>query len=555
MNLSGIVFQHPDSLYWLLAVPVLLVLFAGMVRVNSARLNLFGEHQLIARITPDNSISKQYLKFFFLLAAYILIIFNLAGPALSYRYKVSQPADLLVLIDVSESMLSTDALPNRLQAAKQLVRELAPGLENTRFGLLPFAGQAIVELPLSEDTRTLLDIMDQLQPETIPVQGTLIAPALQLAAASFNHTAGRARFILLLTDGEDHEHEALSEAAALKTAGIKLLVCGIGTAKGGYIPQYKGSRFLGYKHDRSGQVVLSRFNAPFLDSLTDAAGGSFFTLQSGATPHGTAAHVSGVIARFIKEKRIAGAERTRQLTFPVGITLAVILLLAEFILSERKSTLLSATWKRVKSRFGYILLGVIFVMPASAPAQVRAPAPVSYYNARKGNQAYQQRKYKLAETYFKANPGATEDSRIQFNLASALFQQGNYRDARLLFARLAGESNLPGTAVPALYDLGNCLVMEKEYAGSIPVYIRYLKLHPNDLQGRYNLAYARFMLRRQTPPPPPPASGSPPPVQQQQQQQQTGQNRVKMDQAALKTALEKSSADSKLKQQGLRQDW
>ena len=181
MNLSGIVFQQPVNLCWLFAVPIFILLFLGMLHYMKLKLEKFGEHSLIKRITPENSRKKLLLKFYILLAAYVLIVTDLAKPEFSFRHKIVQATDLMIVLDVSQSMLTTDIKPNRLESAKSFLEKLSSGLTNTRLGLVPFAGQSIVLLPLTADKKTLLEFLAEMTPETIPVQGTLIAPALELA--------------------------------------------------------------------------------------------------------------------------------------------------------------------------------------------------------------------------------------------------------------------------------------------------------------------------------------------------------------------------------------
>lgn len=542
MSLSGIVFQRPANLLWLFAAPVFVLLFIGMQHYIRLKLNKFGERVLIKRITPENSGRKQYIKFFILLTAYLLIITDLAKPEFSFRYKTKQAADLIILLDVSQSMMATDLVPNRLQAAKSLLNSLITGLENTRLALIPFAGQSIVMIPLTADKKTLLDFVDEMAPETIPVQGTLIAPGLSMAGSSFTTARDHTKIILLLTDGEDHEPAALEESRHLKQQGIALIICGIGTTQGSRIPVYKNGKFEQYKTDRQQNIIISKMNGHFLDSLATVSSGRLFKVENNSLINNNEQLISYVHAE-IEKRRSKTAEKLQEINFPVYLLSALLLLLAEFVLSEKKNSSLIALYTRVKSKLWVLALLALLLSPEFAYCQF------SYITARNGNKAYNQRDYQLAEKLFREYKGSDKLPALRFNLASALYQQAEYSQAEQIFTSLIATGKQPDAA---WYDLANCLLMQKKYESSILIYIRYLHLKPTDHQALYNLAYARYMLRKQSMPPQNSAAQPPPPAM-------TRQNKIpqrsKIDHAAIKNALEKSQAKTSADKQNLDKDW
>lgn len=548
MNLSGIVFQQPVILCWLFAVPIFIILFLGMLHYMKLKLGKFGENLLIKRITPENSRKKLFLKFYILLAAYIVIVTDLARPEFSFRHRIVQATDIMIVLDVSQSMLTTDVGTNRLEAAKSFLEKLSSDLSNTRIGLVPFAGQSIVLLPLTRDKKTLLEFLAEMTTETIPLQGTLIAPALELAASSFSQVKNRTKIILLVTDGEDHEQQALETAQLLKHQGIHLLIYAIGSDSGGMIPVFKNGKFLHYKTDAAGKLVISKVNKAFLDSLAGVVKGKLFMGRNNETlQHGQSDPVliSDEIKQEITRTRSINIQKVEQINFPVGLMLALILLLSEFILSEKKNELVATIYNQIRSKLSLLLFFILLFLPDFVSAQI------SYYSARKGNKAYQQQKYAMAEHLYSENAGGIPSSSISFNRAAALYQESKYAEATKIYTLLT-LSRKP-VLHQVWYNLGNCLFMQHEYALSIAQYLHYLHTEPHDHAALYNLAYARYMLHRNTPPPkntdemnqPSPSTANQEKIPQQS----------KINRSALKNALEKSQSKSSDTKGHLDKDW
>ena len=548
MNVSGIVFQQPVNLCWLFAVPIFVLLFLGMLHYMKLKLEKFGEKGLIKRITPENSRRKLFLKFYILLAAYVVIVTDLARPEFTFRHKIVQATDIMIVLDVSQSMLTADIKPNRLESAKTFLEILSSGLNNSRIGLLPFAGQSIVLLPLTNDRKTLLEFIAEMTPETIPLQGTLIAPALGLASSSFNQDKNRTKIILLVTDGENHEQQALETALLLRQKGIHLLIYGVGSTNGGMIPVFINEKFSHYKTDQAGKLVISTINKGFLDSLASVAKGKFFISDNNETvKHGLSEQlvVSDNILREIAKTRSMNIQIVQQINFPIGLMLALVLLLSEFILSEKKNGNASTIYKQIKSKLSLLMLVVLLFMPDLASGQI------SYYSARKGNTAYRQGNFVLAERLYSENAGSIPVTSISFNKAASLYQEAKFTQAAKIYTRII----LSGKPVlhQVWYNLGNCLFMQHEYALSIAQYLNYLRVEPLDHAGLYNLAYARYMLGKNTPPPKNSAElnqPSPSPINQEKVPQ-----RSKINKAALKNALEKTQSKSSDTKSHLAQDW
>ncbi len=532
LSFTGIVFQQPWRLLWLCAVPLFILLYFAMLHWVQIKLVRFGEIGLIRRITPENSVNKQYVKFIFLNLAYILIIMSLSRPSLSYRIRESQAADIYIVLDVSRSMLATDAAPSRLQSVVNLLGTLVNQTPNARMGLIPFAGQALVEVPLSTDKRTLLSFISQMQPETIPVQGTLIGPALDLASASFSNEPERARMVMLFTDGENYDPDAIAAASRLKVQHQSLVICGVGSAAGSKIPLgiHRGVRE--YKKDRKGSIVISKFNEAFLDSLALAGSGKVFTLNGL-----NALTMQMLIQKEIAAKRLIYRQEVKNIEYPYGLALALVLLLVEFMLSERRNGLTDYLKTRLKGlRIPFLCL-LLYFCPLQGKAQL------SYYSARKGNEAYRQGKFSLAEKLYKQNSPEKPQPALLYNTASSLFQLSRFTEAAAMFRTILGDKNAASLHQQAWYDLGNCQLKQEQFAQSISSYIQSLRLKPEDQAARYNLAYARMMLKKSMQPPPAMSNASQPPPAAEKKP------------PAFKTDLNKSNKDAAKPSADLPQDW
>ena len=251
------------------------------------------------------------------------------------------------------------------------------------------------------------------------------------------------------------------------------------------------------------------------------------------------------ITREIAKTRSINIQVVKQINFPIGLMLALILLLSEFILSEKKNGNVSAIYKQIRSKLSLLMLVILLFIPDLVSGQI------SYYSARKGNTAYGQGNFALAERLYSSNEGSKPVTSISFNKAAALYQEAKFTEAAKIYTRII----LSGKPVlhQVWYNLGNCLFMQHEYALSIVQYLNYLRVEPHDHAGLYNLAYARYMLGKTTPPPKNSAELSQPtpsPINQEKVPQRSRINKV-----ALKNALEKSQSKSSDTRSHLDQDW
>ena len=251
------------------------VAYVLITRHKRRQLSEFGDPELMAQLMPDASKSRPIVKFALLMGALSLLIIAAARPQYGQQEKTvkRQGIEVMVALDISNSMLAEDVAPNRLDRAKQMLSKMIDNMVDDKVGLVVFAGEAFTQLPITCDYVSAKMFLNTISPKLIPTQGTAIGAALQTAIRSFGSQesdAGRA--IILITDGENHEDDAIAAAKQAQELGIQVFVIGIGKPEGSPIP-VPGTN--DYIKDRSGQVVVSRLNEEMCQEIAQAGKGAY----------------------------------------------------------------------------------------------------------------------------------------------------------------------------------------------------------------------------------------------------------------------------------------
>ena len=262
-------------LWWLITIPVFVIAYIIITKRKQRQLMEFGDYELIAQLMPDASKSRPIVKFTLLIVALALLIVAAARPQYGQQEKTvkRQGIEVMVALDISNSMLAEDVAPNRLDRAKQMLSKMIDNMTDDKVGLVVFAGEAFTQLPITCDYVSAKMFLNTISPKLIPTQGTAIGAALQTAIRSFGSQesdAGRA--IILITDGENHEDDATAVAKQAQELGIQVFVIGIGKPEGSPIP-VPGTN--DYIKDRSGQVVVSRLNEEMCQEIAQAGKGAY----------------------------------------------------------------------------------------------------------------------------------------------------------------------------------------------------------------------------------------------------------------------------------------
>ncbi len=265
---------HPQYLWLLLMLPALVVLFWYSSRQRLRRIARFGNPTLLSELMPDYSKGRIFIKFCIFLSALAMLIFALCRPQFGskLREERSQGIEMVLAVDVSNSMLAEDFKPNRLERTKYAIGKLFDNLEQDRVGVVVFAGEAKVQLPITSDYRMAKAFTRKISPSLVSVQGTSIGQALSQALLSFSSSTAenQSRVIVLITDGESHDNDALAAAEQAAQMGIKIFTIGIGTPEGAPI-EINGE----FITDSEGEMVVSKLDEELLMQLASVTDGAY----------------------------------------------------------------------------------------------------------------------------------------------------------------------------------------------------------------------------------------------------------------------------------------
>ena len=328
-------FAHIYYLYLLLLIPVFtgfLVMFLVWKRRSLSR---YGEWAVIRQLFPDYSPGKNIIKFLLVMGALGCLILALADPQTGSKLeKVKRKGiDLMICLDVSNSMLAQDIKPNRLERAKQSIIRLIENLEGDRIGIIVFAGKAYTQLPITTDYAAAKMFISTINTGIIATQGTAIAEAIETAANSFGESKHN-RAIVVITDGEDHEGNVLEQADAAVKKNITIYTIGMGLPEGAPIPVYSGDVQTGYKKDQEGQTIMSKLDEALLQKLASIGKGMYIRATTTETGlNRIFEDISKIEKSEIEEKQFSDYEDR----FQYFVALALLLMILDLFVFERKT--------------------------------------------------------------------------------------------------------------------------------------------------------------------------------------------------------------------------
>ena len=330
-------FAHPEYFYLLFTLPVLAGSYIYAVITRKKAIKKYGNPLLISQLMPEVSTKRQHLKFWTLLAALSVLIFVIAGPQFGSKLETvkRQGVEIMICLDVSNSMMSGDVQPNRLERAKQMLSRMVDTFSDDKVGLIVFAGEAFTQLPITADYISAKMFLSSISPSMVPTQGTAIGAAINLAMRSFTPNETSSKTILIITDGENHEDDAVKAAMSAAEKGIKINVVGIGTPQGAPIPIGGANNFL---KDREGNVVVTRLNEQMCQEIAAAGKGIYVRADNTNTALRTLQNEIDQMDKAELDSKIY-SEFDEQFHVLAWIVLA--LLLIEFVIMERKSRIFS----------------------------------------------------------------------------------------------------------------------------------------------------------------------------------------------------------------------
>lgn len=268
-------FAHPELLYLLIVIPLLIVFYVVMVGKKKKAIAEFGNPELLKPLMPLLSFKRGTWKFVMLLLALVFVILGVAGPQFGSKLQQvkKKGVELMIALDVSNSMMAQDIKPNRLEKAKMAISRMVEKLSNDKVGLIVFAGDAYVQLPITTDYSSAKLFLSNISTDIVPVQGTAIGAAIDLAAKSFTPETETSKAIIVITDGENHQDDAIAAAKKAHEKGIAIHTIGMGLEQGAPIPE-KGQPGQ-FMKDGSGNIVVSKLDEQTLREIAKAGEGIY----------------------------------------------------------------------------------------------------------------------------------------------------------------------------------------------------------------------------------------------------------------------------------------
>ena len=493
---------QPLYLLLILLIPLMYIAYWLMRRWRKRRIARFGDPDLVSSLAPLVPRRKGWLKLTLISLALLFFAIGMARPQLGAILKEKQVrgAEIMVVLDVSNSMLAEDYSPNRLERAKLAISKLVDELQGDRIGLIIFAGESFVQLPVTSDYVSAKIFLSSITTESVPVQGTAMGEAIRTAIRSFTSESENSRAIILITDGENHEDDPVAAARDAVDMGARVFCIGVGSPEGKPIP-VDGELL----KDKDGNIVVTRLDEATLKEVASAGKGLY--VRAGNTEFGLNPVIDEI--RSLDEKdfqSVVFEEYDEQYMY--FFVIALIFMLIEFMISDTRN-------RRSLFGSGKGMVAVLILMLAS-PVMLQAQSDRS--EVRAGNRDFRKGEFREAELDYKR--ALVEDSTsitAKYNLGNALYRTESYSEAELYLKGLGDslKSVSPSRASDCFHNSGNLALKQKKYQEAVDAYKESLRLEPDNFETKSNLAYAQKMLKDQ---------------QQQQQQQNQNQQQDQKDQ-------------------------
>jgi Ca-activated chloride channel family protein len=327
-------FEHPYYFYLFALIPLLFVLYLLMARWKKRALLRYGDPAIIKQLMPDYSRKRLFYKFVLLLLSFTSLVLALANPQIGSRFeKVERKGiDIMIALDVSNSMLSEDIQPNRMERAKQAVSNLIDHLTNDRIGLVVFAGKAYTQMPITTDYAAARLFLSGINPGMVSPQGTAIGDAIDLCAKSFGESK-KSKAIIIISDGENHQDDAVSAAKNANDKDIRVYTVGVGSPDGGPIPSIVSGNNNGYMKDRDGNTIVTKMNPEALQEISSAGKGVYVNGNNTNSLQTVLDHIDKLEKSSLDSKVFSEYEDR----FQYFLALALLLLIFEIFIFERKA--------------------------------------------------------------------------------------------------------------------------------------------------------------------------------------------------------------------------
>ena len=492
-------FEDPQYLYLLLLIPLLAAIRFITYRNQKKRLRKFGDPRLLKELMPDVSRWRPGIKFWLLEAGLALLVMMLARPQLGTKisHEKRTGIETIICLDISNSMRAEDVTPSRLDRAKMMVENLVDHFTDDKIGLIVFAGDAFVQLPITSDYVSAKMFLSNIDPSMMATQGTDIARAVEMATHSFTQEEGIGKAIIVITDGEDHEGGAVEAAEAAKKAGMRVYMLGIGSTKGAPIPIPGTGE---YMVDNTGQTVMSSLNEEMCREISSAGGGAYIHVENNSNAQDL---LDQELDKLSKKETQSTIYSDYDEQFQAFGILALLLLIIEVCLLESKNPLMKRvslfkrTGERVETASArLILLMAISLFSVLSPLSSMAQTDRQY--VRQGNKLFRSGDFPNAEvSYRKALEKNDRNAQALYNLGNSLLAQNKDSAAVVEFEKATKVESNELRKSQAYHNMGVICQRHQMFGEAIEAYKQSLRLNPHDDETRYNLELCKRQQKQQ----------------------------------------------------------
>lgn len=492
-----IYFASARFLFLILLIPFFFLGFWLYRRMMKKKVSKFGNFEMVDKLMPLRSKWKGWVRVIFFSIAWLFFVIGLSRPQIGVRLKENQSkgAEIMIALDVSNSMLAQDYTPNRLERAKLAISRLVDKLQGDRIGLVVFAGQAFVQLPITTDYVSAKFFLKSISTESVPVQGTALGEAINTCIRSFSNEGQQGsnnKAIILITDGENHEDDPVQAAKDAAEFGIKVYTIGVGSPDGKPIPVGSNGELL---KDRDGNIVVTKLDENTLGDIALAGNGAY--VRAGTSEFG--------LNPIIKELRQLDEQKFTSVVFEeydeqymYFFAIAFIFFIMEFLVGS----------KRINRKF-FAVVVVMFLGTVSLSAQNVVTQRIDKKEVRKGNNLFKKDNFKEADVEYRKGLVLDSTSLVsKYNLGNTLYRLGDFAGAEKLYLDMADsiakytpqipwdtEKGSVSTDVSNYYhNLGNSYLQQKKYQEAVEAYKNSLLRNPSDSETRRNYAYAKKKL-------------------------------------------------------------
>lgn len=478
-------FASPQYLYLLLVLVALTAIHYYIIYRKKQQVKRFGDPELTKQLFLGISRWRPEVKFWLAMIALAFFIVALARPQFGMRLDTRERMGIeaIIALDVSNSMLAEDVKPNRLEKAKMMVSNMVDGMRDDKIGLIVYAGQAFVQLPITSDYVSAKMFLETISPSMINVQGTDIAEAINLSMRSFTQQEDVSRAIFVITDGEDNEGRAVEAAKQAAAQGVRVYVLGIGNPGGAPIPIPGTGHYI---IDDEGNTVVSKLSEEMCREIATAGQGSYIYVDNSSSAQ---KKLSEQLDRLSKAKIESQIYSEYDEQFQGFILIGLLLLLIDVLLIEResKSTWLSNLFRRQRSVTAICLLFFSLVAMSQTDRDF----------IRRGNRLMRDSIYDKAQVeYQKAIEKDNTNPISHYNLGNALLYQSKAEDAMKEYETAARLEKEKGRLAQIYHNMGVVLQAAKQFDKAVACYRNSLRNDPTNNETRYNYALSLFQLKK-----------------------------------------------------------